>query len=143
MKPIVRWIVLAAAVAVVVVLFVALRPGASDGPGGAGASTSHPTSSGSGGASPTASGTGAEIDVTVRSGQVDVRGSTDVSLGDRVRIVVDADVSDEVHVHGYDLMQDVTPQEPAVIDLVASAPGVFEVELEGAGKELFQLQVTP
>jgi hypothetical protein len=60
-----------------------------------------------------------------------------------VRIVVDADVSDEVHLHGYDLMADVTPDEPATIDFVANAPGVFEVELEGAGKLLFELEIVP
>jgi hypothetical protein len=60
-----------------------------------------------------------------------------------VRILVRADVSDHVHLHGYDLMADVAPGEPARIDFVANAPGVFEVELEDAGKLLFELEIVP
>ena len=54
-----------------------------------------------------------------------------------------ADVADEVHVHGYDLMADVSPGRAAVIAFRADAAGVFEVELEDAGKLLFRLRVTP
>ena len=43
--------------------------------------------------------------------------------------------------HGYDLLAEVSPDEPAVIVFRANAPGVFEVELEGAG--LLELTVTP
>ena len=39
---------------------------------------------------------------------------------------------DVVHVHGYDLLAEVSLDEPAVIVFRANAPGVFEVELEGA-----------
>ena len=67
----------------------------------------------------------------------------EVQQGERVRLVVEADVSDEVHVHGYDLLADVSPSEPAVIVFRADAPGVFEVELEGAGLPLLELTVTP
>ena len=55
-----------------------------------------------------------------------------MTQGDRVRIIVHADVSDEVHFHGYDLSADVTPETPARIDFVADAAGVYEVELEDA-----------
>jgi hypothetical protein len=52
-------------------------------------------------------------------------------------------VSDEVHLHGYNLMSDVTPEQPARIDFVADVPGVFECELENAGIPLFELEVSP
>ncbi len=42
-----------------------------------------------------------------------------VTQGERVRIVVRADVTDEVHLHGYDLLADVSPSDPARIDFVA------------------------
>jgi hypothetical protein len=74
-----------------------------------------------------------------------VQGPTTFSAtqGDRVRIIVHADVSDEVHFHGYDLMSDVTPEQPARIDFVADVPGVFECELENAGIPLFELEISP
>jgi hypothetical protein len=56
---------------------------------------------------------------------------------------VHADVSDEVHFHGYDLMADVTPDEPAVIDFVADAAGSYEVELEDLAEPLIELEIVP
>jgi hypothetical protein len=64
-----------------------------------------------------------------------------VDLGEKVRIRVQADRVEEVHLHGYDLSRPVAPGKPAVIDFTADAPGVFEVELEEAGLRLFELQV--
>jgi hypothetical protein len=64
-----------------------------------------------------------------------------VDLGQKVRIQVQADRSEEVHVHGYDLKADVAPGRPAVLDFTADVPGVFEVELEQSGLKLFELQV--
>jgi hypothetical protein len=64
-----------------------------------------------------------------------------VSLGEKVRIRVEADRDEEVHLHGYDLSRDVAPGRPAVLDFTADAPGVFEVELEQAKLLLFELQV--
>jgi hypothetical protein len=61
--------------------------------------------------------------------------------GQKVRIRVQADRAEEVHLHGYDLSADVAPGRPAVIDFTADAPGVFEVELEQAHLRLFELQV--
>ena len=58
-------------------------------------------------------------------------------------LAVHADVTDEVHLHSYDLHADVTPSEPARIDFVADVAGVFECELEGAGTLLFRLEITP
>ena len=66
-----------------------------------------------------------------------------VKLGREVRIVAVSDVADHVHLHGYDLMADVAPGEPARIRFVADVAGVFEVELEEAGRVLFQLEITP
>ena len=64
-----------------------------------------------------------------------------VDRGEKVRIRVQADRDEEVHLHGYDLSQDVAPGRPATIEFTADAPGVFEVELEEAGLKLFELQV--
>lgn len=66
----------------------------------------------------------------------------DVPLGDTVELTVTADVTDEVHVHGYDLHGDVAPGSPAKVTFTADIPGVFEVELEDAGLLLVELQVS-
>ena len=76
-------------------------------------------------------------------GEVTGPGEVEVSRGSRVEIEVEADVSDEVHVHGYDLRADVTPERRAKIGFRADATGVFEVELEGAGLLLLELRVVP
>jgi hypothetical protein len=64
-----------------------------------------------------------------------------VDLGQTVRIRVQSDRNEEVHVHGYDLSRPVAPGKPATIGFTADAPGVFEVELEQAKLKLFELQV--
>lgn len=81
------------------------------------------------------------IDVAFFDGASDVTERITVERGDEIEIVVTADVSDEVHVHGYDFRADVTPDEPAVITFVADLPGIYEVELEGAHILLFELEV--
>jgi heme/copper-type cytochrome/quinol oxidase subunit 2 len=64
-----------------------------------------------------------------------------IDLGEKVRIRVEADRNEEVHLHGYDLSREVAPGRPAVLDFTADAPGVFEVELEQARLKVFELQV--
>ena len=66
-----------------------------------------------------------------------------IKQGQRVTLIVSADVSDEVHVHGYDLMADVAPGSPARISFEASKPGRFEVELESRALQIAELSVTP
>ncbi|HEY8104088.1 MAG TPA: hypothetical protein VIE18_06190 [Gaiellaceae bacterium] len=66
-----------------------------------------------------------------------------VSQGREVVIVVRGPVTDEVHLHGYNLKSDVAPGEPAEIEFVASIPGQFEIELESRHKLLGVLEVGP
>jgi len=66
-----------------------------------------------------------------------------VKQGDRVVFVVRSDVSDEVHLHGYDLAVDVAPGEPARIRFTADLVGRFEIELEGRHLPLAELEVEP
>ena len=70
-----------------------------------------------------------------------VRASTD--KGDRVVLLVTSDVSDHVHVHGYDLMRDVGPGSPARIAFKATIPGRFEIELEDRRVPIAELTVNP
>ena len=67
----------------------------------------------------------------------------DYTQGDQVRFRVVSDVSDEVHVHGYDLMKDVSPGHPVSFDFPASIEGVFEAELESRKEQIIELRVNP
>lgn len=82
------------------------------------------------------------IEVTYAGGQVAGGAQrTTVGLGETVRIRVTSDVADEIHVHTYDVRADVTPGQPAQLELVASIPGRHEVELEKKRKQLLVLEV--
>ena len=90
-------------------------------------------------------GTPAPVDATInvawQGGKSTLSGPTKVKPGQRVRVVVDSDVADEVHLHGYDRIAPVAPSQPATIEFTASISGRFEVELEKAKRRLFELQV--
>ena len=62
--------------------------------------------------------------------------------GGRIVLSVRSDVADEVHVHGYDLMQDVAPGKPVEIRFRATIAGRFEIELEDSGTPLAELEVS-
>jgi hypothetical protein len=66
-----------------------------------------------------------------------------IERGTRVVLVVVSDVSDHVHLHGYDVMVDVAPGSPARLPFRATVPGRFEVELEDRGILLADLEVRP
>jgi hypothetical protein len=67
----------------------------------------------------------------------------DASKGERVRFVVNSDVSDEIHVHGYDLMKDVKAGGKAGFSFPAKIDGEFEIELENRGEQIAKLVVQP
>ena len=75
-----------------------------------------------------------------------VGGVKDITLnkGDRIRLVVTStDTTDEIHMHGYDKKRNLAPGHPARFDVPAAIDGVFEVELEDAGKQIAELKVEP
>ena len=84
------------------------------------------------------------IRIVVRGGRV-VGGLRRARLeqGKRAVLVVRADVSDHVHLHGYDIMRDVSPGSPARLRFRATIPGRFEVELEDRKLQIAQLEVRP
>ncbi len=147
----VRWLLIVGSVIAVVVLFVLLRPDASDNratptpstPVASPSASDTPSPSGSPSPTPSPEPERTVIEVTFRDGAV--RGPTEFTAaqGERVRVIVDADVADEVHIHSYDLHTEVAPGQPAKIDFVARVAGVFECELEAAGELLFRLEIVP
>ncbi len=83
------------------------------------------------------------VDVVVEGGVVvSGGGRRSVPLGDRVAILVTSDVSDEIHLHGYDLFADVEEGQTGVLSFTAEIPGVFEVELEAEHLPLVELEIS-
>ena len=60
--------------------------------------------------------------------------------GEQVRFKVESDVSDEVHVHGYDIMKDVKAGGSVTFDFPATIEGIFEAELEGRKEQILELR---
>lgn len=83
----------------------------------------------------------ARIKVDVYDGIADGEPRVVVARGEEVELVVTSDVTDEVHVHGYDVKSDVSPDAAAVITFIADLPGIYEVEMERSGLLLFELEV--
>ena len=66
----------------------------------------------------------------------------EVDLGSVVAVTVTSDTTEEVHVHGYDILRAVSDGHPTHFAFTAQIPGVFEVELEGSGRLLLQLEIS-
>jgi heme/copper-type cytochrome/quinol oxidase subunit 2 len=144
-----RLLYLLLAVAALVGLFIVFRQGNDNGES---ASTTTATTESEPTTEPTTGKTTAPTTPTVTTPQVtrwridsrdDSLDRLSVPKDTRLRIVAIADVTDHVHVHGYDLMADVAPGAPAVIAFTADAPGRFEIELEDRGRQIAQLNVQP
>ena len=83
------------------------------------------------------------ISLTVSGGKVTGdTGRVDVPLGARVRITVTSDVADEIHVHLYDLTQQVGAGSSASVEFVADKPGVVAVELHESKLPLTRLAIS-
>ncbi|HEX5713225.1 MAG TPA: hypothetical protein VFX85_07930 [Solirubrobacterales bacterium] len=65
------------------------------------------------------------------------------SAGERIQFNVESDVADEIHVHGYDLSQNVAAGGKVSFDFPADIEGIFEVELEQRGVQIAELRVNP
>ena len=136
----------AGAVALAVVLFVVLRPDGDDEEPSGAAPAAEATEPG------TTTGTGTdttppapqEIDIRIPAGGPTGIERVDVDLDERVELTVRSEVTDHVHVHGYDLVADVGPGLPlARISFRATTPGRFEVELEDRGQPFLEIRVRP
>jgi hypothetical protein len=82
--------------------------------------------------------------VVVRNGQP-VGGVKHAAIKQDAEVVfiVRSDVSDHVHLHGYDLLADVAPGKPARIRFRATDVGVFDAELEDRVELIAELEVRP
>lgn len=133
-----------AAVVVAVLLLVVLKD---DGEGGnePAPAPAPATTTGSTPGKDTSPSAGTEIPTIVVEGGEPVGGvkELDFDEGDRIRFKVKSDVSDEIHVHGYDLMKDVEAGGSVTFDFPATIEGVFEAELEERKQPIAELTVNP
>ena len=82
--------------------------------------------------------------VTVKGGKP-VGGIKNITVkkGDPVHFVVHSDVSDEIHVHGYDFHKDVKARGSASFSFPAKIEGEFVIELESRSEQIASLVVNP
>ncbi len=145
-----RVIVGAAAVVVAVGLFVVLKDdGGNDSDSKSSVDGSSKTSidgsgKGNSDARPKANTEPQPLTIVIENGKP-VGGVQSLTLdeGERVRFKVDSDVSEEIHVHGYDLMKEVEAGGSVSFDFPATIEGGFEVELEDRGEPILELTVNP
>lgn len=106
-----------------------------------------PTDEGNGGGgSPGAAENGGRVEqirVKVSDGSAHPSlGRVEVPVGSTVRLTVESDVRDEIHVHSYEEELTLRPDEPGTVQFTTGVPGLFEVESHESGKVLFYLQVS-
>ena len=135
-------LIVAAAVIVAAGLFIALRPDNGNDNASGNTTTSSTTTSASTTAStePSEPPPPATVRIVVRGGEPvgGIRNVT-VAKGRQVVLIVNSDVADEVHLHGYNLKRDVAPGSPARLPFKATINGTVEVELEHRGVPLARI----
>jgi hypothetical protein len=144
-NPVARGLVALAAVAAVVILFVVLAGGDDDN---ADQTTTTQTQPAAGPTGATGQEQSQPQPPTKRIVIVDgkPRGGVqrlEYEKGDRIQFVVNSDVADEIHVHGYDVKKDVPAGGSVRFSFPARIEGVFEVELEDRKQQIAELRVTP
>ncbi|GAA3120786.1 cytoskeletal protein RodZ [Kribbella aluminosa] len=83
------------------------------------------------------------ITVTVANGKVNPSGATiKVKAGQTVLVTATSDAAEELHIHGYDKMLELTPGKPASVKFTANMKGTFEVETHKSGKLVAKLVVS-
>jgi heme/copper-type cytochrome/quinol oxidase subunit 2 len=82
------------------------------------------------------------FDVSIMDGEMSPE-EISVNQGDTVTLRVSTDEPTELHVHGYDMEQEVEPGREAEIDFEADLTGRFEIEDHETEEELGMLQVRP
>jgi hypothetical protein len=88
----------------------------------------------------------AKLDATITVADAQPKGgvqSLKVKKDGTVRLTVNSDTADEIHIHGYDLHKDVAKGGTVTFDFPAKIDGSFIIELENAKQTLANLAVEP
>ena len=93
--------------------------------------------------SPTPASQPVRIPITIQGGSVDPSGErVDVEVGQPIRLVVDSDTEDEIHVHSDPEHEfPVQPGENQVFWFRIDRPGVYDVESHHLEVTIVQLEV--
>lgn len=67
----------------------------------------------------------------------------DYTTGDQIQFTVESDVAEGIHVHGYDIEQEIEAGGKSSFDFQAELEGVFEIELENSAVPIAELTVSP
>ena len=117
-------LVVVVALVVLVALFFLLRPGSSPGSRETGATQEEP------------------IALAI-NGNTMSPDEVDVTEGQQVNLQISSDRPVEFHLHGYDLTEEVEPEEPAELSFEAANTGRFAIEDHNADAEIGALLVVP
>ena len=63
--------------------------------------------------------------------------------GDQIRFRVSSNRADEVHVHGYDVEEEIPAGGTATLSFPAEIEGIFEVELHESEAQIAEIRVNP
>ena len=66
-----------------------------------------------------------------------------VDVGGPAAFRIRSNVSDEIHVHGYEVTEAIPAGKAVTISFSADIEGIFEIELHGSGEQIAELQVSP
>ena len=69
-------------------------------------------------------------------------GRVETSLGESIVLRITSDVTEEIHVHGYDVYADVPAGSTVDIPLTTTLAGQYEVELHEAGRPILVLRTS-
>jgi hypothetical protein len=128
----------AARAVVVAVLSGLTACGGTSTPSSSPTSTSAPATS----APPTTVSPATTIELRFAQGEaVGGPGRETVALGETVVLRATSDVTEELHVHTYDLRSRLVPGQPTELRFTASIPGRHEVEFERSAKTALTLEV--
>jgi hypothetical protein len=140
---------LAVAVVILVVAFLALRPSSDNPETTADAPTATPTLADT--ATPAAGATDTPTPAPTPKPTVDpgplLTGTEVVKIrvnkGETVRFRVRSPKDEEVHIHGYDIKKNVKAGQIARVSFKATIDGIFEIEFEGSATQIAELRVDP
>jgi len=116
---------------------------ASSGTTGSGStSSSTSASSSSSSSSPSSSPSGRTIEVTVEGSKVTPAPTTvDLGVGEKLTLTVTSDHADQLHIHGFEVEQDLVAGQPTTVTVTGDQPGVYEVETHHPELRLMKIAV--
>jgi hypothetical protein len=84
------------------------------------------------------------LTIVIRNGEpVNGVEELEYEAGDQIRFRVSSNRADEVHVHGYDVEEEIPAGGTATLSFPAEIEGIFEVELHESEAQIAEIRVNP